>query len=511
MARQLLRHTNLRSSFAAFVLALTAGGALNAQTPALETVSIIHATVVDIASGKKLPDQTVLLQSERILSVSAFDSSNPPQGRVIDAHGGFLIPGLWDMHVHIQDLEDLPLYVANGVTGVRLMFGSKHTPSLRAKIASAPVAPQVIFGSAIVDGDPPVWEGSIIIRKPEDARRTVDEIKANGADFVKIYNDIPRDAYFALAEEAHKQDIPFAGHLPYAVRAAEASDAGQRSIEHLDGIAVACSKREQSIIKEFRPLHYLEKMNLVVEAIRTYDSAQCQALFAQFRRNGTWQVPTLTVHRGVAFLNDGHFTSDPRLAYMSGDVRHRWQPENDFRFRRWAPAEFELHRGLFKADKQMVGLMFRAGVPLLAGTDAMNPFCFPGFSLHDELVLLVERASLPWPRCNPPPFALPNFSAARKNSALSPRGSAPISFSSPPILSPTFTTPHGFKPSGSAENTLTVLPLMASSKMPSTAPEKASCTDFLARPIDRVSWRLQRITVSAVWMIPLTLLIIARH
>src|SRR5439155_13674816 len=85
-------------------------------------------------------DQTVLLQCERILSVSAFDSSNPPQGRVIDAHGGFLIPGLWDMHAHIQDLEDLPLYVANGVTGVRLMFGSKHTPSLRAKIASAPTS-----------------------------------------------------------------------------------------------------------------------------------------------------------------------------------------------------------------------------------------------------------------------------------------------------------------------------------------------------------------------------------
>jgi len=385
----------LRSLSVALALALAAGCALNAQTPAPETTSITHVTVVDVASGKKLPDQTVLIQGERILSVAAFDSANQPQGRVIDAHGNFLIPGLWDMHVHIQDLEDLPLYVANGVTGVRLMFGSKHTPSLRAKLATASVAPEVIFGSAIVDGDPPVWEGSIIVRKPEDARRTVDEIRADGADFIKIYNDIPRDAYFALAEEAHKQNIPFAGHLPYAVRAAEASGAGQRSIEHLDGIAIACSKREQSIIKELRPLHYLEKMNLIAEALKSFDASQCQALFAQFRRNGTWQVPTLTVHRGMAFLNDGHFTSDPRLAYMSGDVRHRWQPENDFRFRRWAPAEFELHRSLFKADKQIVGLMFRAGVPLLAGTDAMNPFCFPGFSLHDELALLVESGLTP--------------------------------------------------------------------------------------------------------------------
>jgi hypothetical protein len=240
----------LRSLFAALALALTTGGALVAQTPPRDATSITHVTVIDVAAGKKLPEQTVILQGDRILSVAAFDSASPPQGRVIDARGKFLIPGFWDMHVHIQDLEDLPLYIANGVTGVRLMFGSKHTPSLRAKIASAPVAPEVIFGSAIVDGDPPVWEGSIIVKNPDDARRTVDEIKADGADFVKIYNDIPRDTYFALAEEARKQNIPFAGHLPYGVRASEASDAGQRSIEHLDGIAIACSKREQSIIKE---------------------------------------------------------------------------------------------------------------------------------------------------------------------------------------------------------------------------------------------------------------------
>lgn len=385
----------LRPLLFALVLALMGQFPLSAQTSAPDIISITHVTVVDVASGKELPDQMVAMQGERIVSVAAFDSAKPPQGRLVDAHGSFLIPGLWDTHVHIQDLEDLPLYIANGVTGVRLMFGSKHTPSLRAKLATAPVAPEIIFGSAIVDGEPPVWEGSILVHNPGDARRTVDEIKADGADFVKIYNGIPRDAYFALAEEARKQNIPFAGHLPYAVRASEASEAGQRSIEHLDGIAIACSKREQSIMQELRPLHYLEKINLVVDALHSFDVEKCQALFAQFRSNKTWQVPTLTVHRGLAFLDDHHFTSDPRLAYMSGEVRDRWRPENDFRFRRWRPAEFELHRGLFSADKQMVGMMFRAGVPLLAGTDAMNPFCFPGFSLHDELALLVESGLTP--------------------------------------------------------------------------------------------------------------------
>jgi len=386
---------NLRTLSFALLFSLIAVGSLPAQSASSETTVITHVTVVDVATGTELKDRTVALQGGRIVSVSVSDSNAPAQGSVIDAHGGFLIPGLWDMHVHIQDLEDLPLYIANGVTGVRLMFGSKHTAALRAKLASAPVAPEVIVGSAIVDGDPPVWEGSIVVKKPEDARRTVDEIKADGADFVKIYNGIPRDAYFTLADEARKQNIPFAGHLPYKVRASEAADAGQRSIEHLDGIAVGCSKREESIIKELQPLHYIEKMNLVAAAFNSFDAAKCQALFAQFRDKGTWQVPTLTLHRAFGFLNDGHFTSDARLAYMSGEVRHRWQPENDFRFRRWRPAEFELHRELFSADEKLTGVMYRAGVPLLAGTDAMNPFCFPGFSLHDELGLLVDSGLTP--------------------------------------------------------------------------------------------------------------------
>lgn len=380
-----------RTLLLTLALVLT-GTWLAAQNPKI--TSITHVTVIDVADGKELSDRRVVVQGDRIDAVLPEDSS-PPQGRVVDGHGNFLIPGLWDMHVHVQDLEDLPLYIANGVTGVRMMSGSKNTKELRARLATATIAPEIIVPTAIVDGDPPVWEGSIIVRKPDEARRVADQAKADGADFVKIYNGVPRDAYFALAEEARKQNIPFVGHLPYQVRASEASDAGQRSIEHLDGIAIACSKREENLMRDLRPLHYLEKMNLVVEGLHSFDAAKCQALFAQFRRNSTWQVPTLTVHRSMGMMDDRHFASDPRLAYMNADVRRRWEPENDFRFRRWRPAEFELHRGVFNADKQLVGLMFRAGVPLLAGTDAMNPFCFPGFSLHDELAMLVESGLTP--------------------------------------------------------------------------------------------------------------------
>ena len=208
---------------------------------------------------------------------------------------------------------------------------------MRAKFSATPIAPEILIGSAIVDGDPPVWPGSIVIHNAKDARRVVGEIKESGADFVKSYNGIRRDAYFALADETRKQGIPFVGHLPFEVRAAKASDAGQRSIEHLTGIAIACSRREQDLIKQLRPLHNIENTNLTAEAIRSFDSAECEALFARFHSNKTWQVPTLTVLRALGYMNERQFTSEARVAYMSAELRRSWNPANDFRFRRWRP------------------------------------------------------------------------------------------------------------------------------------------------------------------------------
>ena len=378
-------------------LFLAVSPAIRAQAGDSGTLSISHVTVIDVANGTELADQVVVVQGGRIVSVAP--AANAPAGQsttgqVIDGHGGFLIPGLWDMHVHVQDLAELPLYIANGVTGVRMMSGEKDTKARRAELASAPLSPEIIVGSAIVDGDPPVWPGSIVVKKPDDARHTVDSIKAGGADFVKIYGGVPRDAYFALADEAKKQDIPFAGHLPFAITAQEASDAGQRSIEHLDGIAFGCSKREKQLTHDRQNApHFIARLKLEAEAYNSVDSAQCVALFQQFHRNGTWQVPTLTVNRAMGRLDDHKFTSDPRLVYMAEQVRDRWQ--NDPRFREWRPEFFALKRSLFSADEHMVGFMFRSDVPLMAGTDAMNPFCFPGFSLHDELALLVESGLTP--------------------------------------------------------------------------------------------------------------------
>ena len=231
------------------LLTLTLAGYLAAaqEHPVPET-SIYHVTVVDVVTGAEHKDQTVRIQGTRIASVMATADADAGVTGAVDGRGAYLIPGLWDMHVHVHDKDELPLYVANGVTGIRVMSGDKDTGAFRAELARETPSPEIYLASAIVDGSPPVWPGSLVVKKPADARKTVDEIKASGADFVKVYSRVPRDAYFALAEEAKQQHIPFEGHVPDEITAQEASAAGQRSMEHLQGIAFACSSKQQELM-----------------------------------------------------------------------------------------------------------------------------------------------------------------------------------------------------------------------------------------------------------------------
>jgi hypothetical protein len=156
----------------------------------------------------------------------------------------------WDMHVHWYEQDYLPLFIANGVSGIRLMWGSPQHFGWRDDIQNGTLlGPRMVIASPIVDGPKPIWEGSITVAGEADARETIGKLKHEGADFIKVYSLVPRAAYFAIADEAKKQGIQFAGHVPISVSAAEASDAGQKSIEHLTGVLDACSTREEELRK----------------------------------------------------------------------------------------------------------------------------------------------------------------------------------------------------------------------------------------------------------------------
>src|SRR5205807_3091284 len=248
-------------------------------------------------------DMTVEIRGRGIAAIgTSHQVLVPPGATVIDGRGKYLIPGLWDMHVHLSwppgaAQVALPIMVANGVLGARDMH-SLLAPILALKRAVADgsqIGPRLFVAGPAVDGPNSFLPAARVVHTAEEAREAVRQLKAGGVDFIKVYSALPRDLYFVVASEAKTQGIPFAGHVPYTVTAAEASDAGQRSMEHLTEVDVGTPSEDVKIkAEEIEAM--VQKHGYIPDAHRlraTYDSVKAVTLFERFRRNETWQVPTL--------------------------------------------------------------------------------------------------------------------------------------------------------------------------------------------------------------------------
>jgi hypothetical protein len=230
------------------------------QSHERKPLAFTHVTVIDATGAPPKPDRTVVIAGGRISVLDTSAKLTPPQdAQVIDATGKFLIPGLWDMHIHLDDPEIWPslvsreekevifsLLIANGVTGVRDMAGSlEQLQQWKQRIALGQMlGPRIVAAGPFVDGRPPRWLGSFSVSTEAEARDAVRGLYRRGADFIKLYSRLPRPAFFGLADEAKKLGVVFVGHVQDLVSAAEVSDAGQKSMEHLDGITLACSSEE---------------------------------------------------------------------------------------------------------------------------------------------------------------------------------------------------------------------------------------------------------------------------
>lgn len=358
-----------------------AGVVLSALVPLAlaQPVAITGVTVVDTGGGPSRPGMTIVVEGDRIRAVARDGQADLPQGaELVDGSGKFVIPGLWDMHVHWYDSRYLPLFIANGVTGVRMMTGEPRLVEQRQQIAEgALTGPRLVLAAAIAAST------------EADGRAGVRRTQEEGYDYVKVYSGLPRDVFFAVADEAKKRAIPFVGHVPDAVRVAEASVAGMKSIEHLTGMLLAVSGAESELRRDIAaaPTPPAGTGRRVLE---TYDARKAASLYATLRANGTWQVPTFTVLHAEAYAEE--LPNDPRLRYMPAQVRTLWASGMA---RQRTAEQIATLRRFFDRRLQLVGEMHRAGVGILAGSDTLNPHCFPGFSLHDELEWLVKAGLHP--------------------------------------------------------------------------------------------------------------------
>lgn len=371
-----------------------AGGIARLAGGANAPIAITHVGVVDVIAGRVLPNRTVVIAGRTIRSIGR--TAAPAGATVVDGTGKFLIPGLWDMHVHTGSAPDiyLPVLVGYGILGARDTHSQLATvvEAKRAVAAGTRVGPRLFVAGELVDGARSVNPQARKVTTEAEARAAVQALKTGGADFVKVYSALSRELYLAIADEARKAGLPYAGHVTPAITAAEASARGQRTYEHLIGIEAGTSREEAAILAE----QWADALTGVFRwpdagRIRaTYDSARAAALFATLRKNQTWQVPTLIVSRQIGSLVDGLPAPVPEQRFVDRNTRQMWAGMADPRFAAFIKGPHDLH----PLDLELVGAMYRAGVPILAGTDFPNPYVYPGSSLHDELGLLV-KAGLP--------------------------------------------------------------------------------------------------------------------
>jgi imidazolonepropionase-like amidohydrolase len=339
------------------------------QTPAL---AITGVNVIDVVDGRIVPNCTVTIRGKTIASV-AQNSAPPGDAQIVDGQGKFVIPGLWDMHAHMEMTGEswLQLYVANGVTGIRDM-GSALDVILNLRDATSSgrtLGPQIVAAGPILDDAPGDWPFRMRVRTPEEGRAAVQLLKRRGVDLIKVHNYTPRDVFFAIADEARQQKLPVAGHVPLKVTIQEGVDAGMVSIEHLseDGrVWKACSGGSQ-----YRP-------------------DACRPFFEMLARRRVWQTPTLLAMAEIPVIGTpASAISRDQMAYANKRYLAIHAGNQSFFLKQ--PEVVGILKNLAEVGKVVTRDMALVGVGILAGCDAM----IAGFCVHDELAAMVAGGMTP--------------------------------------------------------------------------------------------------------------------
>jgi imidazolonepropionase-like amidohydrolase len=305
---------------------------------------IRDVAIVDVAAGRATPPRSILIRGGQIAAIGV-GLRVPASVRVMDGRGKFVIPGLWDMHVHLTSREQLPAYLHYGVTGVRDMGSDYDRVNLwRGEMQKgALLGPHIETCGPALNG---VASSDVrVVRSPEEARTVFNQLDDESVDFIGILPELPRDAYFALIERARKYYSAVAGDVPVSVSALEAVEARQKSIDHIEAILLACSSEERRLRQAYAQALERGDQSAIEDvqtaALESYDPQKAAILFQRMALFETRFVPTLS-------------GTPAKLTKLLGDMR-------------------------------------RAGVVMLAGSDGGKP----GESLHEELEMLVAAGLTP--------------------------------------------------------------------------------------------------------------------
>jgi Amidohydrolase family len=399
------------------LLGIAALPALFGQQP-LRPVAITHVNVIDVVAGAVLADQTVVLANGKITTVGLSSSVEAPREAVVVAAAGeYLIPGLWDMHVHLrsdaahpgtrlaaENEAMLDFFLPNGVVGIAEMGGdlADHVIRWRDEIrAGKRDGPRILTAGRKIDNDPPAWPGSIGVKTTEEARQAVDLNQSLGADFIKIYfRNTSSEVLRAVVGEAHRLHLKVTGHKPGNLSLQEFLDTGVDGFQHAENLPATSPEAFDSLIRERtrrNPTPWAMDANeFSARFFSLEDPAEDARLYQRMAREKLWVTPTLSVVAHVLEHGIRDYESDERKRYIPPAIWRSWDPKLGRR-KPLEPRALALRKAANVRGGKDAIAAFKAGVPMTLGTDcgADNDHVMPGWSVHEELEALVQAGLTP--------------------------------------------------------------------------------------------------------------------
>ena len=374
----------------------------------MPSTAIKNVNIVDVEKGVVKRNQTVVIEDGKIKAIGT-NTAIPKDAVQINGKGKYLMPGLWDMHFHMWDIikdgweinekVSLPLFLANGVTGVRYMYGNPGLLDLRNRInAGTTQGPRLIISSPILKGTPSKVTAMYHIKDTTHARSSIDSIAALGYDLVKVYTCWPdRAVFFAVAEACRRNQLPFSGHVPATVTAAEAIEAGMSSLEHLHGIREAYASNEAELVRFNADVCITRRSlfnaldSITSQMVNFFDQRQGDKLARILKAKNAFATPTQFFHNylEIAGKMDSVANAD--------NIYNRYTPSSlkatllkEVIPPSQAPTIAQAQKKENAYARKVILHLYRQGVPLLVGTDGPNIGLVPGFSVHQEMETLVN-------------------------------------------------------------------------------------------------------------------------
>jgi hypothetical protein len=427
MIKPVLRSALLATAAALGLLLVTVVALLVMPLPSMPEPAragdflVRNINIIDVTDGRVLANRDITIRQGVITAINvAGNSDAASHGQAaelieIDGQGKYALPGLWDMHSHSTSLAEQylhPLFLANGVTGLRDMWGCMDRPdsyiacqdqreawstklregSIRSPRFVLQSSFQINGGNEVPEGYPDFFKA----RTPQEAQQLASYYAGKGVDFLKTYSQLTPSAYLALAEAAKNRQLTLAGHRPFGISLQQAITAGQRSIEHPRLFLLECYRQAAQFRAEPEPL-VAYTMALRQRLVSEHDDLRCGQLMRTMAQSTTAWTPTLQVLRMSARADDISFRVDERLRYIPWVLEQgMWQGDADRAAARARTGPYrDADKAMYRMAQVHVGQAHAAGVELLVGTDATDTYVFPGFSVHDELAEFVVAGIVP--------------------------------------------------------------------------------------------------------------------